>query len=344
MKSLLSFFALALLASSAWGQAVAPPQVQVSEVLRRGDLVTVMGDGPRAAADDAFAAAMAPPADDSHLWTVSVWTTPACAACDRLKADFRKAPELLAFVAAPAPALPWAHYLEFSGADETQKDRREKYKITRYPTIVVQPPRNKMWGDPGLVVFYDNSGYAEPKALATKIQKAVRRFADVQAKKGFPKLAFSQTVESDQTPLEPVWNVSTTSAFQLAGVEGAGQGIGVNPPFPTPARPDPFNPNSVPSPPAPPTQWPPSDQTEGATLMQVLSLIGQLFGMAIPSGGTMTMILMAVLVGLKFWEVRAKQTATKLDDNAIAFVRSLLGRVQRPTDPPSPGPTPSAMP
>lgn len=332
MKSICTLFALAVLASTAWGQAAAPPQVQVSEVLRRGDLVTVMGEGPRANADDAFAAAMAPPADDSHLWTVTVWTTPNCAACEKLKADFRKAPELLAFVAAPAPALPWAHYVEYSGADETQKDRRDKYKVSRYPTIVVQPPRNKMWGDPGLVVFYDNSGYADPKTLATKMQKAVRKFADVQGRKGYPKLTLATPVEpSPQAMLEPVWNLSTLSAFPAAGVEGAGQAIGVNPPFLTPAKPDPFNPNSVPSPNSQPTQFPPqADPAQAPSVMQLLSLIGSLFGFVLPSSATMAALLLAVQTGLWIWEIRAKKTPAKWDDDAIAFVHSLIDKTQPP--------------
>ena len=342
MKSLILFLAAALLAATAWGQAAVPPpqdpQVQVYEVLRRGDLVTNMGEGPRAADVDAYAAAMAPPADDSHLWTVTVWTTPNCAACEKLKADFRKAPELLAFVAAPAPALPWAHYVEYSGADETQKDRREKYRISRYPTVVVQPPRNAMWGEPGLVVFYDNAGYADPKSLATKIQKAVRRFAEVQAKKGYPKFTLAPPRESSPASLlEPAWDLRTTSASPSA-VDGAGQ-IGVNPPFPTPATPDPFNPNTVPS--QPPSQWPPPDQQAGPSLWHLVTLIFQLFGIVLPSGGTLTAVLMLVLVGLKVWEVRAKQTPSTWDDRAIAFVRSLIDQSKNP---PPPGPTPSANP
>lgn len=347
MKSLFSFLAAALLAATAWGQAAVPPpqdpQVQVYEVLRRGDLVTVMGEGPRSAADDAFAAAVAPPADDSALWSVTVWTTPGCPACEKLKSDFRKAPELLAFVAAPAPALPWAHYVEYSGADETQKDRRDKYRVTRYPTIVVQPPRNKMWGEPGLVVFYDNAGYTEPKGLAAQITKAVRKFAEVQAKKGYPKLAFHPANQSGPAQLlEPVWDLRTTSAFPSGGIEGAGQVAGVNPPFQTPAKPDPFNPNAVPSQSAP-TQWPPTDQTAGPNLLQLVTLIFQLFGIVLPSGSTLTAILMLVLVGLKVWEVRAKQTPSTWDDKAIAVVRSLIDRTKN-QDPPAPGPTPSATP
>lgn len=330
MKTLYAILAAALLAATAVGQAVPAPQspeVQVAEVLRRGDMVTDMGEGPRSAADEAYCAAMAPPADDSHLWSVTVWTTPNCAACEKLKADFRKAPELLAFVAVPAPALPWAHYVEYSGADETQKDRREKYKITRYPTVIVQPPRNGMWGEPGLVVFYDNGGYAEPKTLATSIQKAVRKFAEVQGRKGFPKITGILPASSQVRLIDPNWQSLSSS--------GAGQVAGVNPPFPTPPKIDPFNPNAVPAP--APAQIPPNDTTANPSgdLTTVLSLIFRLFGLVLPSGTTMTAILMLALVGLKIWEVRAKQTPSKWDDNAIAFVRSLIDQAQNPPTPPN---------
>lgn len=318
--------------------AQSEPQVHVAEVLRRGDLVTVMGEGPRSAPDQAFTSAMAPPADDSHCWYVTVWTTPGCAACEKLKADFRKSPELLAFVAAPAPSLPWAHYVEYSGADETQKDRRDKYKITRYPTIVVQPPRNKMWGDPGIVVFYDNSGYDSPKHLATKIQKAVRKFAEVQGKKGFPKTLVTVKEVKPDLRAEPVplWQ------FTAADAGGAGQAIGVNPPFSTPAKPDPFNPNAVPAPNSAPVQFPPPDQSPTSPgLLQILSLVGTLFGWVMPSSSTLIVVILIAQFVLKLWDVRAKQTPAKWDDNAIAFVRSLIAQAQNPTQPASPPSGPS---
>lgn len=323
MKRLMLFL-LAVTPLACFGQEIPPPdsqQVQVAEVLRRGDTVTLCGEGPRDGGAVAYAAAMAPPQKDCHLWNVSLWTAPNCQACEHLKSDFRKAPELLAFVAPPAPnALPWAHYTEYSSADATQTDRRLKYKVSAFPTLVIQPPRNGMWGDPGLIVAYEVGYSGDAKALSKTIQAKVRYFAEVQAKKGFPK---QPTPLPQSLPPEVVEPMS----------QGAGQ-VGGPPPFPSPPAVDPFNPQPTLTPsPAPVTTWPPAPAVNPSAepgLADLLKLVGPLLGMILPSGTTLTWVSVLILVGLKVWEVRAKKTATQLDDQAIAFIRSVLSG-QAPT-------------
>lgn len=355
MKRFLCLLALSsvCLIGGAGGAQEIPPaqdvQVQVAEVLRRGDTVTECGEGPRAAEAVAYAAAMAPPADDSHLWNVTLWTIPNCQACEHLKSDFRKAPELLAFVAPPsANALPWAHYTEYSGADATQADRRAKYKITRYPTLVVQPPRNGMWGDPGLIVLYDNGGYSDAKALAGKLQKAVRYFAEVQGRKGFPKVpepikALEDLKPMDSVPMDPP-PAAPAPVKVPAAVPGAGQ-VGINPPFPSPPSPDPFNPQPTgPSQQPAPTQWPPAPAPApegGEGLLTILTLLAPLLGKLIPGSGTITALSVLILTGLKIYEI---QTGHKIP----AWLQAILGAGQAltvaPSGPTSPVPTVNVAP
>lgn len=321
------------------------PQVQVAEVLRRGDTVTSCGEGPRSGAEVAFAAAMAPPQKDCHLWDVTLWTAPGCQACEHLKSDFRKAPELLAFVAPPSPnALPWAKYREYSSADATQTDRRLKYLVTKYPTLIIQPPRNGMWGDPGLIVAYEVGYSGDSKKLAATIQAKVRFFAEVQSKKGFP-------VEPKPLPqalpppdvVEPMggnqgagaWQTFTPpDGFQLVRMPLA-QVAATPSPFPAPPAVDPFNPQP-PSVTTTPVQWPPAPAPAptppAANGLDALKLLLPLIGMVLPSGQTLTWVSVLILVGLKVWEVRAKKTVTQLDDQAIAFIRSVLSG-QAPTPP-----------
>src|SRR5690349_1108293 len=83
-----------------------PPQVDTAEVLRRGDMVIIAGEGPRGADEDAMRMATAPPPDESSMWFVTVIKTNNCQYCTRLHSDFQSAPELLAFVAATPPYKP----------------------------------------------------------------------------------------------------------------------------------------------------------------------------------------------------------------------------------------------
>ena len=337
MKALFAcslFAALAVLPPLLSAQVIPPPsadQVQVAEVLRLGDTITSAGEGPRDGGEVAFKTAMSTPVDDSLCWFVHVWTIPDCKACEALKSDFRKAPELLAFVAPQSKdSLQWAHYIEYSGADETQKDRRTKYGIRTYPTIIIQPPRARaadgdgVWGDPGNVVGVI-TGYRDAKDLAKKMTAKVDFYSKTMGKKGYPKQP--ATVQA-----------SVRSAAVAVG--GAGQAPssgeitagGTTPPVPAPPPVLPYIPTPSPQP-----SWPPTPETPAAEpdLLSLLTpLLGPLFKAIIPSGMTTGVWL---LVGLKVWELVAKRTKTKLDDQAVAFFQSVLsGQTPAPLQPPAP--------
>ena len=130
------------------------PEVDRAEVMRRGDLVQVVGDGARASGVDAFAAAMGPPASDADKWFISVVSMKQCAGCEKLKKDWSANHWLLALANPADPKQSWAHYNVFDKDDDSQAFRFEALKITAYPTILVQPPRSKRFGDPSVVVYH----------------------------------------------------------------------------------------------------------------------------------------------------------------------------------------------
>lgn len=174
MKFLLSWALVALSCTALFAQA---PEVDTAEVARRGDMVVVAGEGPRSGSEDLFISMVSPPKSDSDRWFVTVITTPNCPYCERLKSDFRKAPELTALTAAVDPAKAWAHYNEYSTDDATQRYRVALYKTNSYPLIVVQPPRNGSYGDASTVVFQQAGYDGNPAKLAKAINSALKGYA-----------------------------------------------------------------------------------------------------------------------------------------------------------------------
>jgi thioredoxin-related protein len=274
----LLFIAVCMCSCAAHAQNVPPPsaqEVDSAEVYRRGDTAVIVGEGPRSAESEAFSAAMAPPEDDSHKWFVTVWSTDNCSYCERLKTDFQQAPALLAFVSAPEQSKAWAHYNVYHGKDQTQEWRRKAYKITNYPTIVIQPPRDWSWGSPRTVVFYQVGYDGNPARLANAITATVRKYAEVKAREGYPKPP--RSIESmEQEWLEELKDMpgdgdgKEEEASTIKKDKQASQAIHVNQaqlvtpllgqvaPFQTPPPVDPFNPNPslTPNPNNVPYQWP----------------------------------------------------------------------------------------
>jgi hypothetical protein len=308
---------MALVCSIGFAQGVIP-EVDTAEVVRRGDMVVIAGEGPRNDGTEAFLAAMAPPADDSDKWFVTVITTKDCAASDALKSDFRKAQELLAFVAAPEQAKAWAHYNEYSAQDATQSWRLKEYKIASYPTLIIQLPRNGMWGDPKVVVFQQSGYNGKPADLANAIRATVKAFAaKIAAKmgqKGFPHLAIrSQSL-----------------------AEGGSRQSGVDPPFVQPPQVDPFNPQYVtPTTPSVPNVYPPpaTPTVQPVTPSQPI-LPGGLLSL-LPT------LMLTILAGLKTYQMFITPiTPTKADDLIVPIVLGFLERLTKdqtvPPTPPSP--------
>lgn len=154
--------------------AHAQTQVDQAEVLRMGDLVQHV-DGIRSDGVAGFVEAMGTPASDADKWFISVLTTKDCAACQKLKEDWTTNPWLRALADPNDPQKSWAHFNVYLREDQSQSFRFENIHVTAYPTVLVQPPRSKKYGDPTTVVFQAAYG-GDPEQLARDITAAIRLY------------------------------------------------------------------------------------------------------------------------------------------------------------------------
>jgi len=158
--------------------AAAEPQVEVDsdEVIRRGDSVTHTGDGIQAGEDVAIGESLALPPDDSGKWFILVFIQRNCQPCQQLKRDWAHSKDLQAWAKPDDKRRSWAHYSEIQAEDGSQAARLQAYKITTFPTVVIQPPRTGDFGDPATVVM-QRSGYdGKPDKLAGAMSIAVKDY------------------------------------------------------------------------------------------------------------------------------------------------------------------------
>lgn len=165
------------------------PEVDADAVRRMGDTVQYMGAGIGEVDPDvdAFVAVMgAVPEDDNHKWFVTVWTQPNCPPCQRLKKDFGTNEKLLSLAKPDDAAQSWSHFHVYDRTDKTQNFRLDQINATLkaagqkpidgFPTIVVQPPLNKRWGDPATLVLVKPGYNGKPDELFEAIVDAVRLY------------------------------------------------------------------------------------------------------------------------------------------------------------------------
>ncbi len=312
----------------------APPQVDTAEIIRRGDMVTRAGSGTRAGVEVAISDAMGPPADDSGRWFVTVITQKNCKYCDKLKSDFASDPNLKAFANLRDPKESWAHFNTYSIEDETQNWRWKEIKVQGFPTILIQPPRNRHFGDPATVVLQKTGYDGDGKKLATAIRDGivfyVRKLSEKQEYVRQAASAQGQTITAPSP-------AKGFRALEVAveGDAGVGQQYGVNPPFTVPTN------QPAPLPTLPfeiPPQVQPQSQPQAPQLPNLSGLLMQLLGGLLAGSGT-TNLLLLIVAGLAVIRTFRKATGQKLllDDATFATLsetlRSVLGQ---PTTPKAP--------
>lgn len=182
----LTVLGLALLCTvSAFAQTKVPPEVDKDEVERRGNMVQDVGS-TQSNEVDLIAAALAPPADDSHKWYITVVTQESCLGpCDRLKKDFAEKAELRAWANPNEPDQSWAHYHVRSLDDETQKAwfKGIRKQIEKTPSIIIQPPRNNAYGDNTTTVQILAGYDGDAKKLSGKIRDSIKTYVDAYERK-----------------------------------------------------------------------------------------------------------------------------------------------------------------
>ena len=188
-------FLLICMAFAISAQAFAQsPELMRGEILRRGDMVEHITDGLYTnSVVGSYEEAMRPPASDADKWFISVLTTSTCPGCEQLRRDWGNSPHLLA-LGHPDPNKSWSHFNWYKFEDGSQNWRFGELKITRVPTIIVQPPRSGRYGDPKIVIF---QGYYEgnPELLASQITGAIKQYI---AKVNALQQELEQQVPQDQ--------------------------------------------------------------------------------------------------------------------------------------------------
>lgn len=261
------------------------PDIVRDEIIRRGDQIEELGqirtDSPQAY----VFAALAPPPDDSHKWYISLVTTENCPWCELLKKHFAETEELRAWVNVENQEESWAHYNVYRQEDRTQDWRWQNVKFRGYPALIIQPPRNREWGDPSAVVMQKTGYDGNARALSASMRTSIETYVRALHVRG--EVDGSQINQIYEAPYDRYKRQShqqddddkSAAADEPVIERGAGQ-----PPFPVPATPsDPRLPNpSVPLPEIPgpldPDRRPlnplePQDDGQAATFDQLARLL-----------------------------------------------------------------------
>lgn len=119
--------------------------------------------------------AMAPPKNDVDKWFVSVLTTPGCSGCEVLKREWKRNDWLLALANPNDSKKSWSHFQVYDTSDKSQAFRFKTLKVTKFPTVLVQPPRSGQFGDPSTVV-YQGVYEGNPRKLAEAMSHAIRAY------------------------------------------------------------------------------------------------------------------------------------------------------------------------
>jgi hypothetical protein len=171
--------------------ASAQVEVDAREVIRRGDMVEHITD-EFAAADpvaEAFGQVSSLPDNDADKWFVYVISRKNCPACETLKTQWASDKWLRAYAVPETPKESWAHFTWYDYNDPLQNWRWTKspsnpnaVTIAAFPTIIVQPPRSGIYGNPSTVVFqYVYEG--DPKTFSEKVNAAIKRYLELLQRK-----------------------------------------------------------------------------------------------------------------------------------------------------------------
>ena len=193
-------------------QEVIEQEVDVAQVMRLGDCVQHCDGLHRAAPNgtESFVQLMAAvPPDDLHKWFVSV-VGDGGPESRVLREQWKTEPHLLALADPSDGKTSWAHINFYDSRDGSQQFRFENVQFTHFPTVIVQPPRSKEYGDPSTVV-YQSSYSGDPHHLSTNISQAIQFYVSkLDQRPGYDSFR-AQTPEAesseDNIGADPPWDV-----------------------------------------------------------------------------------------------------------------------------------------
>ncbi len=161
------------------------PEVDTDSVIRRGNHIERIGGFQQSPIDAAIDDVTGPPADDSNKWFITIISSRNCKPCKDLLADWNKSNELLAFAKPSDSANSWANLNVYEVENRFHNWFVKDLKIDGTPTIIIQPPRSKKYGDPSTVI-YQKTGYTagKPDELAKSFTVAIRKYLNKLSERG----------------------------------------------------------------------------------------------------------------------------------------------------------------
>jgi hypothetical protein len=208
------------------------------EIARRGAMVERI-NGFQADADEAaelqamLVEALAPPADDSNKWLLTLVTTKNCKYCEQLRGDLENAPALAPWVNAKDYTRSYFHYQVVQIEDASQAWRWKEFKPTKFPTLIVQPPVDGSWGDKQTVVMLKESYDGKPDKLAQDFRAALDRYMT--------------KVRPQRAAWKSLHTVQLAQHVNSGGMEQTGAGGWTPPATPPPVLgPAPYTPTTIP--------------------------------------------------------------------------------------------------
>jgi len=259
-----------------------------AEIARRGPMVERINGFE--AADDTIllTEALSPPADDSNKWLLTLVTTKNCKYCEQLRGDLDSSPALKPWVDAKDYTKSWFHYQIVQIEDQSQAWRWKDFKPTSFPTLLIQPPFDRSWGDPHTIVFKKEGYDGKADKLAVDFRAAIDRYT----KKVKPERAAWKSMHNSQ--------IASNGGHQV-GFAQAVQAGGWNPPATPPSMLPPAQPATPQIPPQPAAD-PTSAQAD-----QILSIVLGLVSMIFPDAKTLLLVLTAASNVLMYLRDRRQQ-------------------------------------
>ena len=294
-------------------------EVDVEEVQRRGDRVVRAGRGPMGGSDRAISDAMAPPPDDSHKWFFTIVIEKGERESDTLLYDLKHSPELRAWANPDEAKDSWSHVNVYVKGDQSQDWRFKNLQVSKYPCMVLQPPaklasdadpKSWEWGDPATVVWqwdgYDVTLPARATLRADAIRKAVTTYATKYNERRQKYASAPAATPGAKQPGSPSSEIGAPPMPAMPG---------------TPTNVFAQNPSG----PSAGGQQPTESQGGLSLLLTALGML------TTGTGATNTLLL--TVIGLKIFELIARKTPNKLDDQIAAFFRGIVdqGQIQSQT-------------
>jgi hypothetical protein len=238
MKTRLLSAALLMLAAFVFAEEPRGAEQAKLEVQRRGPGVQIIDDQIRDEGLEAYFAAVAIPADDSHKFFLTVVYDKKNDQTDKLKSDLLNSKEL----------APWVQvkdrgkgtydvystedsYMHVNFEPKANPFNKDRWKwVTTCPCIVLQVPKKGDWGKDGTVVNYKFGYTISPAELSEWIRASFQKYAD----------EFSKTKTYRDAAIRRKVNIGHTGHKQIGGytapfdVQPLTLGHGQNPAPPIP--------------------------------------------------------------------------------------------------------------